>query len=290
MDIRVLNYFVTIAQEKNITRAAEKLLITQPTLSRQIKDLEEELGVVLFRRSSRELQLTEDGQYLYNRALEILALVTKTEENLTRKGDVGGDLFIGAAESASLMLVAKACESMTALYPQVRLHFRSGNADAVFEGLDQGTLDFGIIFGSSVPQKYQSLQLPRQDRWSALVPSDHPLANKKVVSLADMIAYPLIVSAQTDTDKSIFSGLGDYRITATYNLLYNAGLLIKAGVGIALALDGILQDPDIKTIPLDHQDVDKLFLIWRDKHDQTATEKAFIEEVQVQLEEAQIDR
>ena len=284
MDIRVLNYFVTIAQERNITRAADKLLVTQPTLSRQIKDLEEELGVILFRRSSRELQLTEDGQYLYNRALEILALVNKTEENLTRKGEVGGDLYIGAAESASLELIARACESMVTLYPQIRLNFRSGNADAVFEGLDQGTLDFGIIFGSSVPAKYQFLELPRLDRWSVIVPQGHPLAEKKTVNLAEIVRYPLIVSAQSNIDRSVFRDLDDYRIVATYNLLYNAGLLVKAGVGIALGLDGILEDSELVTIPFDQQGEDRLYLIWRDKLDQTATQQAFLEEVEVQLE------
>lgn len=111
------------------------------------------------------------------------------------------------------------------------------------------------------------------------------MADREVVSLADAIAYPLIVSAQADQDHSIFTGLGDYRIVATYNLLYNAALLVKAGVGVAIGLDGILQDPELVTIPFDNQATDKLFLIWRDKHDQTSTEKAFIEEVHVQLEE-----
>ena len=286
MDIRVLNYFVTIAKEKSMTRAAEKLNITQPTLSRQIRDLEEDLGVTLFRRSSRELQLTGDGQYLYNRSLEILSLVNKTEENLTRKGEIAGDLHIGAAETASMELIALACESLTSLYPQVRLHFRSGNADAVFEGLDQGILDFGVIFGNSIPQKYQALELIRKDRWCAILPKDHELADKDSLSLADVIPYPLIVSNQSDVDRSIFQGLGDYRIVATYNLLYNAGLLVKAGVGIALGLDGILYDPELVTIPLAEQSPNKLFLIWRDTYDQTPTEQAFIEEVHVQLEQA----
>lgn len=287
MDIRVLNYFVTIAKEKSMTRAAEKLNITQPTLSRQIRDLEEDLGVTLFRRSSRELQLTGDGQYLYNRSLEILSLVNKTEENLTRKGEIAGDLHIGAAETASMELIALACESLISLYPQVRLHFRSGNADAVFEGLDQGILDFGVIFGNSIPQKYQSLELMHKDSWCAILPKDHELADRDSLSLADMVSYPLIVSNQSDVDRSIFQGLGDYRIVATYNLLYNAGLLVKAGVGIALGLDGILYDPDLVTIPLTEQSPNKLFLIWRDTYDQTPTEQAFIEEVQVQLGELQ---
>lgn len=287
MDIRVLNYFVTIAKEKNITRAAETLLITQPTLSRQIRDLEEELGVVLFRRSSRELQLTEDGQYLYNRALEILSLVNKTQENLTRKGDIAGNLTLGTAESASLELIARASESLTSLYPQVRLHFRSGNADAVYEDLNQGKLDFGIIFASKVPSKYQFLSLPRKDRWCLIVPKVHELAGLDQVSLSQAINYPLIVSAQADLDYRIFAGLGDYRIVATYNLLYNAGLLVKAGVGLAIGLDGILQDPDLLAIPFEDQENEKLFLIWRDQRDLTATQQAFIEEVQVQLEESE---
>lgn len=287
MDIRILNYFVTIAQEKNISRAADRLMITQPTLSRQIKDLEDELGVSLFRRSSRELQLTEDGQYLYNRAQEILNLVNKTEENLTRKGDIGGDLFIGAAESASMELIAKSCQSMLDLYPQVRLNFRSGNADQVFEDLDKGILDFGLIFGNSVPQKYQALEIPRKDRWSVILPKGHDLAQKDRVNLKEVTQYPLIVSAQSDLNRTVFSDQGEYRVAATYNLLYNAGLLVKAGVGIVLGLDGILHDPDLVTIPFEEQGQDKFFLIWRDKHDQTPTEKAFLEEVEAQLYEVE---
>ncbi|MFS1664413.1 LysR family transcriptional regulator [Streptococcus sp. zg-JUN1979] len=287
MDIRILNYFVTIAQEKNITRAAEKLLMTQPALSRQLKLLEEELGVVLFRRSSRQLQLTEDGQYLYNRALEILSLVNKTEETLTRKGDIGGDLYIGAAESASMFLIAKACDRMLSMYPQVRFHFLSDNADAVYENLDKGILDFGIVFATQVSHKYQSLELPSQDHWCIIAPKHHPLAIQKEISLTDIITYPLIISAQTNhLDHSLFKGLGDYRIVATYNLLYNAGLLVKVGLGIALALDGIVQDPDLVTIPLKEQGNDKLYLIWRHKANQTATELAFMNEVNQQIENA----
>ncbi|MBG9367637.1 LysR family transcriptional regulator [Streptococcus sp. NLN64] len=285
MDIRVLNYFVTIAQEGSITRAAEKLSITQPTLSRQIKDLEEEFGTLLLRRSSRQIQLTDDGQYLYNRALEILSLVKKTEENLGKQGDITGEIYIGAAESSSLQLIARASESMTTLYPQVRLHFRSGNADDVYEGLNQGTLDFGIVFGTQIPQKHQHLELPRKDRWSIIVPKNHKLAKRKQVSLSDVLAYPLIISSQTDSKHLIFQELDQARIAATYNLLYNAGLLVKAGVGIALAFDGILHDPDLVTIPIENLEVSKLFLIWKKNRKQSPIERAFIEEVQVQLEE-----
>lgn len=284
MDIRVLNYFVTIAQEKNITRAADRLLVTQPTLSRQIKDLEEELGVVLFHRSSRELQLTEDGQYLYNRALEILTLVNKTEENLTRKGDIGGDLFIGTAETASFDLIAQASRSMLELYPQVHLHFQAGNADMVYEGLDNGTLDFGLIFGRKIPNKYQSLKLPSQDQWGLLLPKDHPLTKQSTVSLADAAAYPLIVSSQTDVDKTAFADY-DYHIVASYNLLYSASRLVQAGVGVAVVIDGIIDNPNLAFVPFEINGTESFHLIWRDKHDQTATEQAFVEEVEAQLYE-----
>ena len=165
MDIRILHYFVTIAQEKNITRAAERLLITQPTLSRQLKELEEELGVSLFHRANREMTLTEDGQYLYNRAQEILQLVSKTEENLTRKGEIGGDLHIGTAETASFDLIADACRSLLEIYPQIRLNFYDDNADSLYEKLDKGTLDFALVFTHTIPAKYKMIQLPRKDQW-----------------------------------------------------------------------------------------------------------------------------
>lgn len=284
MDIRVLNYFVTIAQEGNISYAADRLLVTQPTLSRQMKDLEKELGVTLFQRSHRELTLTEDGQYLYNRALEILALVTKTEEKLMRKGDIGGDLFIGTAESISFDLVAQACKSMLELYPKVRFNFYSDNADAIYEALDNGTLDFGLVFGRSVPPKYKYLELPRKDQWGVLVPHGHPLTEREYISLKDVVAYPLIISNQRDIDRSIFSDY-EHTIVATYNLLYTASRLVKAGIGIAICLGGIVDNPELVFRVIDDSSEEKFYLIWKDRHDQTNTEKAFLEEIEAHLYE-----
>lgn len=205
MDIRILHYFVTIAQEKNITRAAERLLITQPTLSRQLKELEEGLGVSLFHRANREMTLTEDGQYLYNRAQEILQLVNKTEENLTRKGEIGGDLHIGTAETASFDLVADACRSLLEIYPQIRLNFYDDKADSLYEKLDKGTLDFALVITRTVPAKYKMIQLPRKDRWGVLVPKNHPLTNLEQITVEEIVSYPLIVSNQSDIDKSAFA-------------------------------------------------------------------------------------
>ena len=286
MDIRILHYFVTIAQEKNITRAAERLLITQPTLSRQLKELEEELGVSLFHRANREMILTEDGQYLYNRAQEILQLVSKTEENLTRKGEIGGDLYIGTAETASFDLIADACHSLLEIYPQIRLNFYDDHADSLYEKLDKGTLDFALVFSPTIPAKYKTIQLPHRDRWGVLVPNNHPLTKLEQVTVEDIVAYPLLVSNQSDLDKTFLAHY-DYSIVATYNLLYTASRLVQAGMGIAICLDGVIDNPNLTFIPLNISSEEKFYLFWRDQHDQTATEKAFLEEIEAQLYEVE---
>ena len=253
MDIRVLNYFVTIVQTKSISNAADALHVTQPTLSRQIKELEDELDTILFHRGSREIQLTDDGQYLYNRAIEILALVEKTENNIRKSDGIAGDIYIGAAESQSLDIVARAIKTLTEQYPDIRVHIRSGNADDILEHLNKGVYDLGITIGSYDIKKYNHLALDNRDRWGALVPKGHPLTLIEKPSLTDALAYPLITSAQTSTEPSALAGLGDYRFVATYNLLYNASLLVKAGVGIALCLGNIIDtsypDSDLTFVP-----------------------------------------
>lgn len=284
MDIRILHYFVTIAQEKNITRAAERLLITQPTLSRQLKDFEDKLNVSLFHRANREMTLTEDGQYLYNRAQEILQLVSKTEENLTRKGEIGGDLHIGTAETASFDLIADACRSLLEIYPQIRLNLYDDNADSLYEKLDKGILDFAFVFARNIPTKYKTIQIPQRDRWGVLVPNNHPLTKLEQVTVEDIVAYPILVSNQSDLDKTFLRHY-DYSIVATYNLLYTASRLVKAGIGIAICLDGIIDNPNLKFIPLNIISEEKFYLIWREQHDQTATQKAFLEEIEAQLYE-----
>lgn len=284
MDIRVLQYFVTIARERTISRAAERLHLTQPTLSRQLKDLEDELAVSLFNRSNREMTLTEDGQYLYNRAQEILKLVNKTEEKLTRKGEIGGDLYIGTSETASFDLVADTCRDLLELYPQIRLNFHDDNADTIYEELDKGTLDFGLVLVRTIPSKYQTLLLPKQDQRGVLVPKGHPLSSRKQVTVKDIVAYPLIVSSQSDVDKTSL-GNHDYKIVATYNLLYTASRLVQAGVGIAICTNGIIDNPNLTFIPFNTVSEEKFYLIWREQHDQTATEKAFLEEIEAKLYE-----
>lgn len=280
MDIRVLQYFVTIVQTKSISNAAQALHVTQPTLSRQIKDLEEELETILFYRGSREIQLTEDGRYLYNRAIEILALVNKTENNIRRTDSISGEIYMGAAESQSLDIIAKAVKELTENYPETKVHLRSGNADFVQEYLDQGLFDIGVTFGPFDERKYNHMALQNRDAWGVLVPKNHPLTSLENPKLQDIIHYPLIVSSQSNIDSKDLAGLGDYRIVATYNLLYNASLLVKAGVGIALCLDGIVptdyDHSQLAFVRLQEDIQDPFQVIWKKQSNQSPVTKEFL--------------
>lgn len=288
MDIRVLNYFVTIVQTKSISNAANTLHVTQPTLSRQIKDLEEELDTVLFHRGSREIQLTDDGQYLYNRAIEILALVEKTENNIRKSEEISGEVYIGAAETHSLDIVATVIKKMTDQYPEIRIHIRSGNADDILEQLNKGVYDLGITIGDFDNRKYNALALKNRDQWGVLVPKNHPLTKFDKVELADILSYPLITSAQTNNDLRELAGLGDYHIVATYNLLYNASLLVKAGLGIAICLGDIINtsytDSELKFIPFATQKHDSLQILWKKQSTQSPSTKLFLKLMQEEIE------
>ncbi len=288
MDIRVLNYFVTIVQTKSISNAANTLHVTQPTLSRQIKDLEEELDTVLFHRGSREIQLTDDGQYLYNRAIEILALVEKTENNIRKSEEISGEIYIGAAETHSLDVVAAVIKKMTDQYPEIRIHIRSGNADDILEHLNKGVYDLGITIGDFDNRKYNALALKNRDQWGVLVPKNHPLTKFDKVELADILSYPLITSAQTNNDLRELAGLGDYHIVATYNLLYNASLLVKAGLGIAICLGDIINtsytDSELKFIPFATQKNDSLQILWKKQSTQSPSTKLFLKLMQEEIE------
>ncbi|WP_423832228.1 LysR family transcriptional regulator [Streptococcus equinus] len=288
MDIRVLNYFVTIVQTKSISNAANTLHVTQPTLSRQIKDLEEELDTVLFHRGSREIQLTDDGQYLYNRAIEILALVEKTENNIRKSEEISGEIYIGAAETHSLDIVAIVIKKMTDQYPEIRIHIRSGNADDILEHLNKGVYDLGITIGNFDNRKYNALALKNRDQWGVLVPKNHPLTKFDKVELADILSYPLITSAQTNNDLRELAGLGDYHIVATYNLLYNASLLVKAGLGIAICLGDIINtsytDSELKFIPFATQKHDSLQILWKKQSTQSPSTKLFLKLMQEEIE------
>ncbi|MGM9902660.1 hypothetical protein A5844_002494 [Enterococcus sp. 10A9_DIV0425] len=271
MELRVLNYFLTVAREKTISRAAEVLHLSQPTLSKQLKELEEELGVQLFIRGNREITLTEEGIYLQNRGQEILSLVEVTTTNLKATSVVSGKITFGSGETEGFSRIASLIHTLIAQYPDIKVELYSGNADDVLEKLDKGLLDFGLVIDPVSKQKYEYHQLTQQDQWGLLVNNEHPLAAKKRVTTQDIRDIPLLISNQSLVDNQLTQWLGtnlDYfNIVGTYNLLYNASLMVKENVASALCLDGIIntKGTNLTFIPLFPELSTTINIIWK-KH------------------------
>lgn len=242
MELRELRYFLAVAREGSITKAAEQLFIAQPSLSKQMQNLEREVGRPLFDRGSRKITLTETGRLLKKRAEEMLALYEKTEREISVPPDeVRGEVFIGGGESYAVQTVAGAARAVQEEYPAIRFNFFSGDADAVTELLDKGLLDFGILVDVADKPKYNSLPLPLKDVWGVFMRKDSPLAQKQVVTAEDLRDKPLIFSMQSYRKGSKlvewFGGdIDGLQVNAKYNLLYNATLLVKEGMGYAISL------------------------------------------------------
>ena len=274
MEIRVLQYFLAIAREQSIIRAAESLHLSQPTLSTQIKNMEEELGKQLLIRGtkgSRKVTLTEEGMILRKRAEEILDLVKKTENEIILSDNVIiGDVYIGAGETDGVRLLARAAGKLKKLYPGIHYHISSGNAVFVREQLDKGLIDFGIIFGTPDPTKYESLKLPAKDVWGVLMPKDSPLAEKEFISPEDLWGQPLLISQQEADGGALVQwmkrSISELDIVMTYNLLFNASLLVEEGLGYAICFDRIINtsgDSRLCFRPLYPTIESEMYMIWK---------------------------
>ena len=245
MEFRVLQYFLAVTQEQSISGAAEALHLSQPTLSRQLRDMEEELGKQLFIRSNRKITLTEEGMILRKRAEEITALVRKAQDEISMSDEtIAGDITVGAGETDGVRCLVRAVRSLQAEYPLVHFHIISGDKVSVLENLDQGLIDFALLFGKIVSAKYERLPLPCEDTYGVMMRKDDPLAGKDVVAPEDLWGKPLIVSRQMRNDMNIQTLLGcseeKLNIAATYNLLFNGSLMVDEGIGYAICLDRIL--------------------------------------------------
>ena len=245
MEIRVLKYFLAVAREQNISAAAESLFLSQPTLSRQLKELEEELGKQLFIRGSRKITLTEEGLLLRKRAEEIVELLDKTEKELSNSDEqVSGEIYIGAGETDGLRLIAKAAKELQEQYPQITYRIISGDAVDITERLDKGLIDFALLLEPVDISKYSYLKFPVKDVWGVLMRRDCPLAEKKSISPKDLQDMPLIVSRQaldgSELTQWLKNGSEQLNIVSTYNLVYNASLMVDEGLGVALCLDKII--------------------------------------------------
>ena len=271
MDIRVLQYFLAVAREESITRAAETLRMTQPPLSRQLKDLEDELGKKLLIRGSKKVTLTEDGMLLRKRAEEMIDLMEKTKAELAGlDDDMSGEIYIGGGETDAISLFAQAAEKLQKRYPLIHYYIYSGDAEIVMERLDKGLIDFGLLVGPVDVSKYDYMRLPIRDTWGILMRKDSPLAEKDAVCAEDLWDKPLIASHQASTSSDMVAWLKkDIRklnIVMTYNLIFNASLFVKKGLGYAIAVDKIINtagDSELCFRPLYPTLEAELCIVWK---------------------------
>lgn len=245
MELRVLQYFLAVAREQTISGAAEYLHLSQPTLSRQLKDLEDELGKQLFIRGNRKIILTDEGMTLRKRAEEIMELVRKTENEIMLSDEnITGDVYIGAGETEALRFLAKAAHRLQKDYPQIRIHIYSGDTADVTERLNKGLIDFGVLFEPTDLSEYNHLPLPQRDEWGVLMRRDAPLAAKAAITPEDLYDQPLIISRQQKAGSALALWLqqdfAKLNIAATYSLLYNGSLMVEEGMGYALCLNHII--------------------------------------------------
>ncbi len=290
MEIRVLRYFVEVAREENITHAAKRLHISQPTLSKQLKDLEAELGKKLFNRRSTSIHLTQEGLLLYKRAEDILKMVDKTTKEFQSLGEiVEGDVHIGCAESENISYLAKRFKALQQRHPNICFQLCSGDTQDLRDRLDQGLFDFALIVQTPDLSKYNALKLPGYDRWGVLMRIEAPLAKKERISWDDLIDVPLIVSRQGLHDDllQLFGEVVDQlHIVATFNLAYNASILVKEGLGYALTLDRIVETSPESGLcfrPLDLDLEVSMYLVWKKYQAFSPAAQAFLDEVKANL-------
>ena len=241
MELRVLNYFLMAAREENITRAASLLHVTQPTLSRQLMQLEEELGVKLFERSSHSIILTDEGMLLKRRAQELLRLAEKTKREVSHEEEsIIGEIAIGSGELRSSGCLAELLSSFREKYPMVQYDIFSGNADNIKDRMEQGLLDMGLLLEPVDIGKYEFIRMPLKEEWGILVRKDFPLAQKKAVRPEDLIGRPLMASGRGLVQNELANWFGEYAdqidIFSTHNLLYNTAMMVDKGAGEALTL------------------------------------------------------
>ena len=270
MELRVLRYFLEVAREENVTHAAQRLHVSQPTLSRQIKELEDELGKKLFTRSNYSIKLTEEGMQQRKRAEDILEMADKTLEEFKSLDEInGGDIHIGCAESNGIAHVIRVIKSLQKKYPHIRYHFYSSGTDAVSERLDRGLLDVAVIIQEVDLSKYNYLKVPSSDRWGLIMRKDSPLAEHSCIHLNDLMNIPLILSRQAMREEMPrwFGETQDkLNIVATYDLLFNTSVMVREGFGYVLGFDGLVNtgpDSDICFRPLEPALESPMYIIWK---------------------------
>ena len=292
MEIRVLKYFLAVTNEGSITKAANLLHLTQPTLSRQLKDLEKELGQKLLIRGQYSVTLTPEGHILRQRAQEIIDMVDKTQQEFkSTKDNISGTIYIGSGESHTIKLITDIIKEIQTQYSGVKFDILSGNAHDLVEKLDKGLLDFAVLIEPIDISKYDFLTLPDRDRWGVIMKKSSPLAKLKYIKYSDLKNLPLICSKQqidkkmsqdTKFTKWFKDDFKNLNIAATYNLIYNAGLMAQSGIGYVIGLDKLLNtmdNSDLTFRPLYPVLESKLNIVWKKAHIFSPAAKLFLEKL-----------
>ncbi len=291
MEIRVLEYFLAVAREQNITRAAEQLHLTQPTLSRQLADLERELGKQLLIRGKRKVTLTEDGVLLRKRAEEIVGLVEHTVEEMRHTGDaLAGDIYLGAGESEAIRRVLHVAKELQADYPDIHFHLTSGDSRDLAERLEKGLFDFCVLYGDIDRTAYEYLTLPYRERWGVLMQRDLPFAADATFPVERLREVPLIVSRQTLPDPLYATLLGipaaELNVVGSYNLINNAVYMAQEQMGYVLTLEGLVNTAgtDLVFRPVEPAHTLELSLVWKRYQPMSKPAKEFLARMRAAVE------
>ena len=270
MEIRALRYFLAVAREENMTRAAEQLHVTQPTLSKCLKALEDELGKKLFTRHSFSIRLTDEGVLLRNRAEDLVRMADKISQEFVMLDDItGGDIYLGLAESYQIRLLARAIREFRKQYPALRYHITSGDTEQVTEKLDKGLLDFAVLAETPDNARYDSLVFPQADVWGLVFPAVDPLSKKKAITVDDLIGLPLFCSEQSwrnDMPRWCGDRIQKLRLDGSFRLSYNGSMFAREGLGYLLTFDHLIDtSPESGLVfrPLYPKLENSLYLIWK---------------------------
>ncbi len=287
MEIRTLRYFLAVAREENMSRAAELLHVTQPTLSKAMKALEDELGKKLFTRHSFSIALTEEGVLLRNRAEDLVSMADKIEQEFFSLDDItGGDIYFGLAESYQIRYLAREIREFKKIYPDLRFHITSGDTEQVTEKLDKGLLDFAVICETPDERKYRSILFPEADYFGAVVPAGSALAKRDVITAGDLAGLPLFTSEQSwenDIRPWASDAFSELRLEGSFRLAYNGSMFVKEGLGILLTLNDLIdtsQESGLVFRPLSPHLEMKMYLIWNKYQSFTPIAERFLKQIE----------
>ena len=287
MELRTLRYFLTTANEGNITKAAEILHVTQPTLSRQLMELERELGTTLILRGKKGVTLTDDGLFFRQRAEEIVELADRAEKAFVeRDGAISGVVSISATEAIGSRMLAKIMKRFSEKYPLVQFHLYNEMADNIKDKIDKGLVDIGLLLEPVDTSKYEYVRLSQKETWGVLMMDSHSLADRESISVEEIAGYPLILPLRENVRAEILNWLGkeerELSIPLYYTLLSNAVLMVEAGMGCAFCLDGALaihSSPKLRFIPITPEHTTRSVLLWKKNQLFTPVTSLFIQEI-----------